>query len=94
LKFSEWSQDRIDAGVKHTTARSKPQPDDPDVLFMFTKPIPLGIIKKYFYIEEGASSPEELQKKVNQIWRREVPEDRELFLHVLKPKKKGVKNAE
>ncbi|NIM47027.1 MAG: hypothetical protein GTN40_02600 [Candidatus Aenigmarchaeota archaeon] len=86
MKMSKWSEKKVKLGIKKITARSRPFPNDPDVLFVFSIPIPLWIIKKYFYIEEGADSPEELQRKINGIWRRKVSEDRLLYIHILKPK--------
>ena len=87
MKMSKWSQERIDVGRKKISSRSKPHPNDKDVLFVFSKPIPLWLIKNFLYSEEGADSPEELQSKINQIWRRKVDDTKELYVHVLKPQK-------
>jgi hypothetical protein len=84
MKMSKWSQERINSGEKRITSRSMAFPDDPDVLFVFEKPIPLWIIKEFMYREEGARSPEELQSKINQIWRRRVDDTKELYVHVLR----------
>ena len=82
MKFSKWSQERIRQGRKHLTSRTKPI-DDPDVKYI-TPPLPLWFIKRFLYRDEGADSPEELQRKFNQIFRRKVDDDREFYVHVLK----------
>lgn len=83
MKFNKWSKDRIACGIKTLTSRTKPYLDDPDVKYV-TQPLPLWFIKKYLYRDEGASSPEELQRVINQIFRKEVSEDRLFYVHVLK----------
>lgn len=86
MKWSKWSLDRIRDGRKTLTSRTKRFDDDPEVIAVFG-PLPLWFITKYLYKPEGAESPDELQRKVNQIFRRRVSPDRELFVHVIDPQK-------
>lgn len=83
MKFNKWSMERIKEGRKHLTSRSKPHHNDPDVKYI-TPPLPLWFIKRFLYRDEGANSPEELQKVINQIFRKKVDENREFYVHVLK----------
>jgi hypothetical protein len=86
MEFNKWSRDKLAKGIKFTTARTSKHDKDPDVYHVFQKPIPMWIIKQYFYLDEGAESPDELQRVINQIFRRKVDETRELYLHVLRKK--------
>ena len=85
MKFNEWSRKRLEMGVKRLTSRTKPHYDDEDVIYV-TPPLPLWFIKRFLYRDEGAESPEELQKVINQIFRHKVDENREFYVHVLKQK--------
>jgi len=82
LPFNDWSEERIAQGRKKCTSRTKKYVDDPRVDFI-TEKIPLKFIKKYFYGDgfEGADSPEELQRVINGIFRKEVSEDRGFYVH-------------
>ena len=82
MKFNKWSQSRILAGKKTLTSRTKKHENDPDVLHIFG-PLPLWFIKTYLYRDEGAESPEELQRVINQIFRRVVKDDRLFYVHVI-----------
>lgn len=80
LSFNRWSRERIRQGKKICTSRTKKYVDDPRVDYI-TPPLPLWFIKTYLFEPEGANSPEELQRVINQIFRKEVDEDREFYVH-------------
>lgn len=80
LPFNTWSRERIRQGRKHCTSRTKRYNLDPNVTWISPK-LPLWFIKKYLWKDEGADSPEELQRVINQIFRKEVSEDKELYVH-------------
>ena len=80
LTFNDWSRERIRQGRKICTSRTKKYVDDPRVDWI-SPPLPLWFIKKYLYKPEGADSPEELQKVVNQIFRKKVDSDRKFYVH-------------
>ena len=83
MKFNAWSKARIRNGTKTLTSR-KMRYSDLAVYCSFG-PFPWWFIKRFLYRDEGAESPEELQRVINQIFRRTV-EDHELFyVHVLNP---------
>ena len=82
MKFNQWSTNRILAGKKTLTSRTKRYENDPDVSLIFG-PLPWGFIKTYLYRGEGAESPEELQRVINQIFRRAVSDDRLFYVHVI-----------
>lgn len=84
MKYSKWSKERILKGKKSLTSRQKPHYDS-EVRYI-TGPLPLWFIKKYLYKDEGADSPEELQKVINQIFRRKVDDKKLFYVHVLKRK--------
>ena len=86
MKFNKWSRTRIELGIKHLTSRTRPYVGDPDVIFI-TPPLPLWFIKRFLYRDEGAYSPEELQKVINQILRKKIDPNKEFYVHVLKEKK-------
>lgn len=79
LKFNKWSQERIDQGRKFATSRTRIW-NDPRVFFVVR--IPLWLIINYFYEAEGADSGDELQRRINQIFRRKVDDSRMFYFHV------------
>ena len=83
MKFNAWSRKRLDNGTKRITARRTPHYDDPDVKYV-VGPLPVKFILDFLYRDEGAESPEELQRVLNQVQRRKVPGDLMLYIHVLK----------
>jgi len=84
MKFNAWSKKRIRNGTKRLTSRRENQESDPDVLYV-VGPLPWQFIKYYLYRAEGAESPEELQRVINQIFRRIVRPYEIFYVHVLKP---------
>lgn len=84
MKFNAWSKARIRNGTKRLTSRRENQESDPDVLYV-VGPMPWQFIKHYLYRDEGAESPEELQRVINQIFRRTVGDHELFYVHVLKP---------
>lgn len=80
IPFNAWSKERIDAGKKFCTSRHKKYPDDPRVYFITPK-MPWGVIRTYLYEAEGATSPEELQSVIEDIYHREVKDDELFFVH-------------
>ena len=75
--------ERIRQGRKTLTSRTSIHYPDEDVENYLEHPLPLWFIKKYLYRDEGADSPEELQRVINQIFRRKVDENRLFFVHIL-----------
>lgn len=84
MKFNAWSKMRIRNGTKRLTSRRESQESDPDVLYV-VGPLPWQFIKHYLYRDEGAESPEELQRVINQIFRRTVHPYEIFYVHILKP---------
>ena len=83
MKFNSWSRKRLEQGTKRLTSRSTPQEADRDVEYV-VGPLPWKFIREFLCREEGADSPEELQRVINQIYRSKVPDDKMFFVHVLK----------
>jgi len=69
--------------VKRLTSRREDHENDPDVVYS-VGPLPWGFIREFLYRDEGAVCPEELQRVINQIFRREVKDHELFFVHVLK----------
>lgn len=82
MKFNSWSKKKIKLGKKRLTSRRYAYTDDPEVKFA-TPPLPWWFIREFLYRDEGADSPEELQKVINQIFRRRVKDDELFYVHVL-----------
>ena len=85
MKFNKWSREKIAAGLKWTTARTKPHHSDPDVSRILPG-CPWYIIRDWFYQAEGASCPSELQDVINGIFARSkkpVMKHRVFYLHIL-----------
>lgn len=78
LKFNAWSQRRIREGRKFCTSRNY-QVLDENVLGMVM--LPWWFIKGHLYSLEGADSPEELQRVINQIQRRIVGDNEFFWVH-------------
>ena len=82
MKFNAWSRKRILEGKKSLTSRTKRYDNDDDVFHIFG-PLPLWFICAYLYRDEGADSPSELKRIINQIFRQDVDWQREFYVHVL-----------
>ena len=83
MKFNAWSKARIELGIKRLTSRKIAYRNDPDVKCILP-PLPWWFIKEFLYRDEGAESPEELQRVINQIFYREVLPGEYFYVHVLK----------
>ncbi len=83
MKFNAWSKKRIGEGKKFLTSRKKAYLDDGDVLEVLPHPLPWWFICRYLWKDEGAVSPDELQRIINQIFRRKVKGNEMFFVHVL-----------
>lgn len=83
MKFNAWSEKRRELGVKRLTSRRNAHTDDPDVEYV-VGPLSWHFIREFLYRDEGAVCPEELQRVINQIFRREVKDHELFFVHVLK----------
>ena len=82
MKFNKWSMERIRKGTKVLTSRKKNYQDDPMIIAV-VGPLPWWFINTCLYELEGANSPEELQRVINQIFRREVKDDEMFYVHVI-----------
>lgn len=80
LKFNPWSKKRIMLGVKSLTSR-KDANYSADGVKWVSPPLPWWFIKKFLFRDEGAVSPVEIQKVINQIYRRHVCDDEYFFVH-------------
>jgi len=86
MKFNSWSLKRIKEGRKTLTSRKQRYDKDYDVADVIG-PLPWWFIKYYLYRDEGADSPEELQRVINGIFRREVDRDEMFFVHIIIPER-------
>lgn len=86
MKFNKWSMERIQRGKKILTSRKNFTPDDPHVRRAWG-PVPWWFIRDYLYQLEGADSPEELQRVINQIFRRRVSDHEVFYVHEIIPEK-------
>ena len=84
MKFNAWSKERIRQGRKKLTSRKKAYWEDKDVESVLPVTLPWWFIREYLWRDEGADSPEELQKVINQIFRRRVEDDEAFCVHILK----------
>ena len=82
MKYNKWSLKRIREYKKRLTSRTKNHETDPEVMAVFG-PLPFWFIKHFLYRDEGAESPEELQRRINQLFRRKVSPGRQLYVHVI-----------
>jgi len=84
MKFNSWSKKRLELGVKRLTSRKEiEEHPDPEVDYV-VGPLPWCFIREFLYRDEGAVCPEELQRVINQIFRRKVGDWEEFYVHVLK----------
>lgn len=79
IPFNEWSKERIRQGRKTCTSRHKKYKDDKRVTSI--ERLSWGFIKRHLCKEEGADSPEELQKVIEDIYKRKVPDDEMFYVH-------------
>jgi hypothetical protein len=82
IPFNEWSKERIAKGKKHCTSRHTKYRNDPRVLVILPK-LPWSIIREYFWRDEGAESPKELQRVIENIYKRAVPDNELFFVHYM-----------
>lgn len=80
IPFNAWSKERIKLGKKTCTSRHRRYPKDPRVKSI-SKKMPWGLIKDYFWDQEGADSKQELQEVIESIYKRKVPDDEKFYLH-------------
>lgn len=85
MNFNAWSQERIKRGTKRLTSRRESHADDPDVLYV-VGPLPWKFVREFLWRDEGAVSPAELQKVIEDIFHRPVKDDEMFHVHVLKPR--------
>jgi hypothetical protein len=79
IPFNKWSLERIKLGRKICTSRTKKWNDKRVYLIL---KLPLWIVRKYLYKEEGADSPEEFEKVWRSIHRKRFLDwDKEVFVH-------------
>jgi predicted thioredoxin/glutaredoxin len=78
IPFNAWSNNRIELGRKVCTSRKRIWNDS---RVIHIQKLPWGFIRDYYWREEGADSPEELQKVVNRIFRRIVKDDELFYVH-------------
>ena len=80
IPFNGWSRERIELGRKLCTSRHKRYSKDKRVWYITPK-LPWWLIRDYFYISEGANTPEELQEVIEDIYKRKVPDDEYFYVH-------------
>ena len=80
IPFNDWSKKRIQAGQKNCTSRHKRYPNDKRVFWISPK-LPWWFIRLYLWEEEGAKSQTELQKVIENIYKRKVPDDEKFYVH-------------
>ena len=80
ITFNKWSRERIEIGAKRCTSRHKKYTKDEKVYWISPK-LPWWFIKKFLFREEGATSPNELQIVIEDIYKRKVPDDEEFYVH-------------
>lgn len=78
LPFNKWSEERIAAGRKWCTSRSKVY-SDPRVQWV-TK-VPLHIVRDFLYAAEGADSPEEFEQVWRSLHRGHFKEANNVYVH-------------
>ena len=93
MRFNKWSMKKIREGKKVLTSRRNRYEDDPHVEGI-VGPLPWWFIKTYLYRDEGADSPEEIQRIINQVSRTKVSDLVEFFVHVINPEKVMEDNPE
>ena len=83
LSFNSWSRERILDGRKSLTSRKHNYYYDERVDYVIGA-LPWKFIRTFLYRDEGASSPAELQKVIEDIFKREVKDDEMFYVHILK----------
>ena len=83
LSFNAWSRKRLADGRKCLTSRKRAYVNDPIVKYILP-PLPWWFIREYLYRDEGAESPEELERVITSIFRRKVGLNEEFYVHVLR----------
>ena len=78
LKFNAWSQKRIRQGRKFCTSRNHRVLDEKVLGIVM---LPWWFIKTRLYTLEGADSPDELQRIINQVQRRKVGDNEMFWVH-------------
>ena len=81
IPFNEWSRERIKQGRKCMTSRHKRYDKDPRVIMILPK-MAWGEIRDKFWQLEGADSPMELQRVIENIYHRAVLLDEEFYPHI------------
>lgn len=81
IPFNQWSRERIKQGRKYMTSRHQKCLNDPRVKFILPK-TKWGFIKNHWFGIEGADSPIELQKVIEEIYKRKVPDDEMFYPHI------------
>jgi hypothetical protein len=87
MKYGKRSLKYIRAGKKFLTSRTtktEPSEEHPEIIAVFG-PLPLWFIKHFLYAAHGVGSLDEYHRWVNQIFRRKVDVNRELYVHVVSP---------
>ena len=84
LKYNKWSMQRIKDGAKTITSR-KTKHDGVEIADV-VGPLPWYFIRDHLYRSEGASSPAELQRIMNQCQRRIVDDDDMFYVHIISPR--------
>lgn len=77
---------RIEDGAKTLTSRRTEHREDDEIVDV-VGPLPWYFIRDYLFRDEGASSPAELQRVMNQLQRREVQDYDMFYVHVIDPEK-------
>lgn len=80
IPFNAWSKERIAKGIKRCTSRHKRYPNDERVTWISPK-LPWWFIRKFLWEPEGATSPEELQEVIGSIYKREVLDGEQFYVH-------------
>ena len=80
ITFNDWSRERIRQGRKWMTSRHTRCLGD--IRIKLILPITKwGFIRNDWYGIEGADSPEELQRVIENIYKRKVPDDEMFYVH-------------
>jgi len=85
LKYNKWSMQRIKDGAKTLTSRKTKHEHGIEIEDV-VGPLPWYFIRDYLYRSEGASSPAELQRIMNQCQRREVDDEDMFYVHIISPR--------
>lgn len=78
IPFNKWSQQRIAAGKKICTSRTRAWADKRVYLI---RKLPLGMVRDHFWQEEGADSPEEFERVWKSIHRGKFDREKMVFVH-------------